>query len=119
MECRIAESEYRFLDILWRREPINSTELAKLCEVRLGWKKSTTYTVIKNLIEKHAVRNEHAVVTTLVTREQVTRQESEAFLKRTYGGDVPGFIAAFLSDRRLTREEADRLRQLIEEATAE
>ena len=118
MEIKILESEYRFLDILWAHEPINSTELVKICMERLGWKKSTTYTVIKNLIEKHAVQNEDATVTSLISREQAARQESKAFLEKI-GGDVPQFIAAFLSDRKLTRDEAAKLQQMIEEAAEE
>ncbi len=111
---RITESEYRFLDILWEREPAASPELVQLCSERLGWKKSTTYTVIKKLIDKGAVKNEHTIVSALVSKETVDRQESEELLRRTSKGDVPAFFAAFLKDRKLSKEDADRIRRMID-----
>lgn len=113
---KIYESEYRFLCILWEQEPVPSPELVKLCSERLGWKKSTTYTVIRKLSEKGIVKNENTVVTSLVTKEEVDRQESEELLQRTSKGNIPAFLAAFLKDRKLSREEVDRIRRLIDEA---
>lgn len=112
---KIFESEYRFLCILWENEPVASPELVRLCNEALGWKKSTTYTVIKKLTEKGIVKSENTIVTTLVEKEEVDRQEGEALLQRTSNGNVPAFLAAFLKDRKLSKEEAERLRQLIDE----
>lgn len=112
---KIFESEYRFLCVLWESEPIESPALVKLCNEQLGWKKSTTYTVIKKLTEKGIVKSENTVVTTLVKKEEVDRQEGEELLKRTTNGNVPAFLAAFLKDRKITKEEAARLRQMIDE----
>lgn len=114
---KIFESEYRFLCILWEREPVSSPELVRLCEQELGWKKSTTYTVIKKLSEKGIVKNEQTIVSALVTKEEVDKQESEAFLERSYNGDVPAFLASFLRDRKITKQEAERIKKLLEEAT--
>lgn len=113
---KVFESEYRFLCILWETEPINSTELVRLCREKLGWKKSTTYTVIHKLSEKHIVKNEKATVTTLVSKEEVDRQESEELLQRTSKGNVPDFLATFLKDRKLTREDVQKIMRIIEEA---
>lgn len=113
---KIFESEYRFLRILWEQEPVTSPELVKLCNERLGWKKSTTYTVIKKLEEKGIVKNEKTVVRTLVTKEEADRQAGEELLERTCQGNIPAFFAAFLKDRKLTEEEAGELRKLIDEA---
>lgn len=115
MECRVNESEYRFLLILWESEPIGSTELVRICRERLGWKKSTTYTVVKRLEEKQIVENLAAVVRTLVTKEQIDRAESEAFLNKNFSGDIPDFLAAFLKGRKLNKEEAGRIRALLGE----
>lgn len=116
MDYHINESEYRFLDILWDEEPIPSMELVKCCEERLGWKKPTTYTVIRNLGEKGIVRNENAVVRTLVSRDCIQRQESDDFLKKKFRGSLPAFVAAFLQDRKLTAEEAQEIQKMIDEA---
>lgn len=113
---RIFESEYRFLKILWENEPVASPALVKLCAQELGWKKSTTYTVIRRLTEKGIIRSEKAVVESLVKKEEADRQAGDELLERTCKGDVPMFLAAFLKDRRLSREEAERIRKLIEAA---
>lgn len=112
---RINDSEYRFCQILWDHEPVASGELVRLCARELDWKKSTTYTVIKRLTERGVVRTENAVVTSLVSRDQVQRDESRAFVQRTFGGSLPRFLAAFAGGERLTAEEADQLRRIIDE----
>lgn len=119
MNARINESEFRFMDIVWDMEPISSTQLVKVCNEKLGWKKSTTYTVIHNLSEKGIVANENAVVRSLVTRNEVQHQESREFLEKQFRGNIPAFIAALLRDRRLTQEEARDIQQMIDEATEE
>lgn len=113
---KVFESEYRFLCVIWENEPVGSPRLVELCGEQLGWKKSTTYTVLRKLAEKGLVRNENTVVTSLVTKEQVDRQASDELLERTAGGDVPQFLAAFLKDRKLTSKEVARIKKLIEEA---
>lgn len=110
---RIFDSELRLCELLWERQPLKSSELARLCAERLGWKKSTTYTVIKRLTERGAVKTENAVVTALVSREEVRQAESRAFVERNFGGSLPGFLNAFVGGRGLSMEEADELRQMI------
>lgn len=116
---KLSESEYRLMDLVWNTEPVNSTELVRLALKELGWKKSTTYTVLKKLVDKQALDNEQAQVRSLVKKERVIRYESDTLLKKSFGGSVPDFVAAFLKDRKLTKEEALRLQHLIEEATEE
>jgi len=112
---KIYEGEYRFLNILWENEPIASPKLVQLCNERLGWKKSTTYTVIKKLIDKGIVKNENTIVSALVSKEEVDRQDSEELLQRTSKGNIPAFFAAFLKDRKLSREDAEHIRQIIDQ----
>ena len=112
---RIFDSEMRFCEILWQHEPIRSSELARLCERELGWKKSTTYTVIKRLTERGVVKTENAVVTALVSREAVCRSESRAFVDRNFHGSLPGFLTAFVGGKGLTAAEADELLRMIDE----
>lgn len=113
---KVFESEYRFLCVIWENEPVSSPKLVELCGRQLGWKKSTTYTVLRKLAEKGIVQNENTIVTSLVSKEQVDRQASDELLERTTGGDVPEFLAAFLKDRKLTKKEIKRIRELIDRA---
>lgn len=107
-------AEYRFADIVWQQEPIASGALARLCEERLGWKRTTTYTVLKKLCTKGILRNEGGTVTARVPREQVQRTESQALLERSFGGSLPMFLASFLAERRLSDEQAEELKALID-----
>jgi len=111
---KLCESEYRFATIVWENEPLGSGELVALCEQQLGWKKSTTYTVLKKLCERGILKNENALVTVLVPQAQVQKFESEQFINRTFGGSLPGFITAFMNDKKLSRQEADQLKKLID-----
>ena len=112
---KIFDSELRFCEILWEHQPVKSRELVRLCAEKLGWKKSTTYTVIKRLTERGVVRTEDAVVTALVSRGEVQRAESRAFVERNFRGSLPGFLSAFVGGRGLSTEEADELRRMIAE----
>lgn len=111
---KIFESEYRFCEILWQHEPVNSSELVKLCAQKLEWKKSTTYTVIKRLSERGVLKSENAVVTSLVSREEAQIAEGREFLKNRFSGSLPQFIAAFAKSRALSGEEVREIREMIE-----
>lgn len=115
-ELKLFESEYRFMSLIWDLEPVRSSELAKAAFERLGWKKSTCYTVLKKLTERGFVRNENAQVTALVKREKVQKYESEVVVSKSFGGSLPAFLNAFLKDRKLTKEEAKEIQKMIEEA---
>ena len=111
---RLAESDYRLMCLIWDSEPVGSTRLAELALDRLGWKKSTTYTMIKKLTEKGLVKSENAVVTALTPRERVQRTESEKFVEQTFAGSLPGFLVAFLGGKRISAAEAEELKALID-----
>ncbi len=111
---KIFESEYRFCEILWSCQPVTGTELVRLCREALGWKKSTTYTVIKRLSQRGVVQLENGVVTALVSREEAQRSEGQQLLDRVFGGSLPGFVAAFTSGKALTAQEAEEIRRLID-----
>ena len=110
---KLFEGEYRLMEVLWDHGPLNSTKLAARCGERLGWNKSTTYTVLRKLKHKGAVRHEDTVVTPLLTRAQAIRAEGEELEKRA--GGLSPFMTAFLSGRKLTEEEAQALKRLIDE----
>ena len=112
---KLCDSDYRFMLIVWENAPVKSGELVGLCKEKLGWKKSTTYTVIKKLCEKGYIQNEDAVVSVLISKEKVQAEESEYFVERTFEGSLPGFLAAFLGGRTLSDEEAEKLKRMIDE----
>lgn len=111
---KIFESEYRFCSILWEHEPVGSTELVKLCREQLGWSKSTTYTVIKRLSERGVLQCENAVVTSLVSRDDVQAAEIDELVEKKFGGSLPAFIAAFTKRKKLTPAEIAEIRKMID-----
>ena len=111
---KIFESEYRFCLLLWENEPINSTKLVELCRERLGWSKATTYTVIRRLSERGVVKNEDTMVSSLISKEEAQKSRLEEMVEETFEGSMPAFIAAFSKGKRLSREEVEQLRQLID-----
>lgn len=112
----LAESEYRFMELVWDHEPVSSGTLVELCLEAFQWKKSTTYTVIKRLAAKGFLQNEKSTVTALVSREEVQANASELFVEQTFGGSLPGFLAAFLGGRAISEQEAAELKRLIDES---
>lgn len=111
---KIFESEYRFCLVLWEHEPIRSTELARLCREKLGWSKTTTYTVIRRLSERGVVKNENAVVTSLISKEQAQCSELDELMEKKFEGSLPAFIAAFGKHQNLTETEIEEIRRIIE-----
>ncbi len=111
---KIFESEYRFCLILWEQEPIKSSELVKLCAQQLGWKPTTTYTVIKRLSDRGVLKNENSVVTSLVSKDQAQAAELNEMVERTFEGSLPAFIAAFTKHQKLSEKEIDAVQQMID-----
>ncbi len=110
----LCESEYRFATIVWDNEPIASGELVTLCAKHLGWKKSTTYTVLKKLCERDILKNDNSKVYSLVKREKVQKYESEQLINRAFSGSLPKFLTAFMGDKQISEQEAEHLKKLID-----
>ena len=113
-EVRLAYVESNFADIIWENEPVGSGELVKLCEERLSWKKSTTYTVLRKLCERGIFQNVDGTVTSILSKKEVQVAQSEQFLSENFGGSLPAFIAAFTSKNKLTRKEILEISKLID-----
>ena len=111
---KIFESEYRFCLILWEHEPINSTRLVELCKEKLGWSKATTYTVIRRLSERGVLKNENTIVSSLISKEEAQKSRLDEMVEETFEGSMPAFIAAFSKSKRLSRDEVEQLKQLID-----
>lgn len=113
-ELRMGAVESRFADIIWQHEPVSSTELVRLAAGELSWKKSTTYTVLKRLCERGIFQNECGTVTSLISRKDFYAVQSEKFVEETFEGSLPAFLAAFTTRKKLSEEEIDELRRLID-----
>ena len=111
---KVFESEYRFCLILWENEPVKSSNLVELCKEQLGWKPTTTYTVIKRLSERGVLKNENTVVTSLVSKDQVQAAELNEMVEKTFEGSLPAFIAAFTKHQKISDTEIDAVQQMID-----
>lgn len=114
-EYKLGVVEEQFVNIIWEKEPLNSTELVKICEKELHWKKSTTYTVLKKLCEKGILKNESAMVTSLINKEQYESIQSKQFVEETFDGSLPAFIAAFTREnKKLSAKDLEEIRKMID-----
>jgi BlaI family penicillinase repressor len=113
-DYKLADAEAKFADIIWSNEPIGSGELVRLCEKEMGWKKSTTYTVLKKLCEKGIFKNDNAVVTSLIKKDEFYSKQSRRFVEDIFGGSLPKFLTAFIGGQRLSKQQVDELKKLIE-----
>lgn len=111
---KIFESEYRFCLIMWEHEPIKSSELVALCKEKLGWKSSTTYTVIKRLSDRGVLKNENTIVTSLISKNEAQTAEIEELVEKKFDNSLPSFIAAFTRHRKVTENDIDEIQQIID-----
>ena len=111
---KVFESEYRFCLILWEHEPIKSSELVNLCKEQLGWKPTTTYTVIKRLSERGVLKNENTIVSSLVSKDEVQASEINEMVEKTFEGSLPAFIAAFTKHQKISDKEIDEVQRMID-----
>lgn len=111
---KIFESEYRFCLILWEQEPITASELVKLCQEQLGWKRTTTYTVIKRLGERGVLQNENGTITSLVSKDEAQASEIDEIVEKKFEGSLPAFVAAFTKHQNISEEELDEVQRMID-----
>ena len=106
--------ESRFADIIWEHEPLASRDLIRMAEKELNWKATTSYTVLKRLCERGLFRLQNKIVTSLISREEFYGRKSEQFVEETFHGSLPAFIAAFGSRKKLSDDEVEELKKLID-----
>ena len=114
-EYKLGEVETKFADIIWGNEPLTSGELVRICEKELGWKKSTTYTVLRRVCERGLFANTNGMVTSLVGKAEFYSRQSDQFVEDTFGGSLPKFIAAFTEHKKLSQKEIEEIQKIIEE----
>lgn len=115
-EYKLGEIEMKFAEIIWNNEPIPSGKLAELCLEKLNWKRTTTYTVLKRLCDKGIFKNDKGVVTSLVSKQLFQAKQSEEFVEEAFAGCLPKFVAAFVSQKKLSADEIEELKRIIEES---
>jgi predicted transcriptional regulator len=115
-ERKLGAIESRFADLIWKNEPLSSGALVRLCEDELGWKKSTTYTVLKKLCQRGIFQNEGGEVSSLISREDFYAMQTERFVDETFAGSLPAFVAAFTARKTLTQQEIEEIRRMIDRA---
>lgn len=112
---KMFEQEYKLCCIIWELEPIASPRLVEVCKERMGWAFTTTYTVIKRLIDKKILARENAIVTTLFTKEEVQEAQIDHLVEKTFDGSVPAFVAAFTKSRSISEKEVDAIQRMIDD----
>lgn len=113
---KIFEKEYRFCLILWEHEPVSRADLAKLCEEQLGWKTTTTYTVVKRLCDRGVLKNDNSIITSLITKDEAQSAEIDGFVEEKFEGSLPAFFAAFTKKQKLSDDDLDALQKMIDRA---
>ena len=116
---KIHEEEYRFCLILWEHAPISAADLARLCADELGWKRTTTYTVIKRLGERGVLVNEKGTVTSLVSKDDAQSYEIDELVEKKFEGSLPAFLAAFTKRQDVSEDTLDALQAMIDRARGE
>jgi predicted transcriptional regulator len=111
---KIHESEYRFCLILWEHEPLTAVELVKLCQEQLGWKRTTTYTVIKRLGERGVLKNDNGTITSLVSKDAAQAREIDELVEEKFQGSLPAFVAAFTRRQDISDKELDEVQRMID-----
>ena len=114
VDYELGAVQERFADLIWANEPVASGELVKLCEEEFQWKKSTTYTVLRKLCDKGLFQNDDGIVSSLISKEEFYSAKSEQIVEKSYAGSLPAFVAAFISNKKLTPKEVDEIQQMID-----
>ena len=113
-EMKLGLVESKFADMIWSHEPLSSRELVNLAQAELGWKKSTTYTVLKKLCDRGIFQNQGGIVTSRISRQDFFAMQSEKYVEETFAGSLPAFLAAFAKRKPLSQQEITEIRRMID-----
>lgn len=115
-DIQLGVIEARYADMIWEHEPVTSSELVKLTAAEFNWKRTTAHNVLRRLIDKGLFQNRNGTVTSVISRQEFYSMQSRKYVEHTFGGSLPSFLAAFTNGSRLTAEEAEAIRQMIDQA---
>lgn len=113
-EYTLGVVESKFADMVWENAPLTTAELVKLCEEELGWKRTTTYTVLKKFEKRGLFENQKGTVVVLISKEEFYGRQSEEYVEKSFGGSLPGFLTAFTSRKKLSKKEIEEIQKLID-----
>ena len=113
-EYRLGALESRFADIVWENAPVKTPELVKLCEEEFNWKRTTTYTVLKRLSNGGLFKLEGGTVYAQLSRDEFYSKQSKHYVKESFGGSLPAFLSAFTANRKLSNDEVNEIKKMIE-----
>lgn len=116
MDVQLGVIEAKYADMIWEHEPVTSSELVKMTAVAFNWKRTTAHNVLRRLIDKGLFKNENGLVTSVLSREEFYSKQSKQYVESTFAGSLPAFIAAFTQNSKLTQEEAEAIRKMIDQA---
>jgi len=114
---KLFDSELKVMDVLWRLGDRTAKEISAVLGEETGWNVNTTYTVIKKCIAKGAVQRTEPnfLCHALVTKEEIQRAETEELIGKLFDGSPDLLFASLLSSQKLSREQIERLRELVDE----
>lgn len=114
-KIKLFEGDIKLMEILWENEGATAKELTLLAAEIIGWNKNTTYTVVKKLVAKGAIKREEPgfVCHSLISREETGREEAKAVARSFFGGSVKSMFSSFMTGGVLSDEEAEELRRMI------
>ena len=115
-DIRLHEGELNVMELLWSNQSLAAKDIAKIIKDYIGWEKNTTYTVIKRLIDKGAVKREDPgfLCKAVITKNEVQQIETRALIDKVYGGELIAFFTEFLSNQNLDAEEVRELRKILD-----
>ncbi len=115
-DTNLGQVESAFADIVWENAPLSTAELVRKCADALGWKRTTTYTVLKKFCERNIFQLENSTVTALVTREAFYAMKSKHFVDETFKGSLASFLSAFTSVEKMSEKEIEEIKNIIDNA---
>ena len=113
-EIKLGMVEAQFADLVWENAPMTTRELVNICDEKLNWRRTTTYTVLKKLCARGIFQTENSIVTVKIPRNAFYATQSEKFVEDTFGGSLPAFVAAFTSRKKPTEKELAEIKKLLD-----
>jgi len=120
----ISEAEFQVMKIIWSvGVPISTNEVVEKLQTSTAWKQKTIHTLLSRLVKKGALQYEKNsrvfVYTPLVTESEILAQENSNFLNRFYAGALNSMIVNLLEDDKLSNDDIDALRHILEKEMSE
>lgn len=113
-DLKICDSEFKLMEVVWDLAPVKSMDVMRECGKRYGWGHSAVFTTITRLSKKGFLKNEHTIITPLVSREEVQKYDCTDFVKLRFKGSISSFLAAFCNVNDISEEDLKEISKCIE-----